>query len=73
MKDKLDIGTVDVTFYRDDFETNLGTPKIGPSDILFNISNEIIKDPKKKLRDLKSYSPLINDKLITKFTYIYFK
>ena len=40
LKDKLDIGTVDVTFYRDDFETNLGTPKIGPSDILFNINKK---------------------------------
>tara|TARA_Y100001970_G_scaffold228861_1_gene283636 strand:- start:5865 stop:6461 length:597 start_codon:yes stop_codon:yes gene_type:complete len=42
LKDKLDIGTVDVTFYRDDFETNLGTPKIGPSDILFNINKKNI-------------------------------
>ena len=38
----LDLGTIDVTFYRDDFETNLGTPKIGPSNILFNINKKNI-------------------------------
>ena len=38
----LDIGTLDVTFYRDDFETNLGTPKIGPSNILFNVNKKNI-------------------------------
>tara|TARA_B110000014_G_C20126724_1_gene601041 strand:- start:8097 stop:8654 length:558 start_codon:yes stop_codon:yes gene_type:complete len=38
----LDIGTLDVTFYRDDFETNLGTPKIGPSNILFDINKKNI-------------------------------
>ena len=38
----LDIGTLDVTFYRDDFETNLGTPKIGPSNILFDVNKKNI-------------------------------
>ena len=38
----LDVGTLDVTFYRDDFETNLGTPKIGPSNILFDVKNTIL-------------------------------
>ncbi len=37
---KLDLGSIDVTFYRDDFETNLGSPKVGPSNILFNISKK---------------------------------
>jgi len=36
----LDLGSIDVTFYRDDFETNLGSPKIGPSNILFNINKK---------------------------------
>jgi pyrimidine operon attenuation protein/uracil phosphoribosyltransferase len=35
-------GTIDVTFYRDDFKTNLGTPKVGPSNILFNINSKNI-------------------------------
>tara|TARA_B110000263_G_scaffold36037_1_gene27715 strand:- start:163 stop:720 length:558 start_codon:yes stop_codon:yes gene_type:complete len=38
----LDLGSIDVTFYRDDFETNLGSPKIGPSNILFNINKKNI-------------------------------
>ena len=33
-------GTIDVTFYRDDFRTNLGSPKVGPSNILFNIDGK---------------------------------
>ena len=37
---KIDLGSIDVTFYRDDFETNLGSPKVGPSDILFNINKK---------------------------------
>ena len=41
-KVNVESGTLDVTFYRDDFETNLGTPKIGPSDILFNINKKNI-------------------------------
>lgn len=36
----LDLGSIDVTFYRDDFETNLGSPKIGASNILFNINKK---------------------------------
>jgi len=39
---QIDIGTLDVTFYRDDFRTNLGTPKVGPSKILFNIDKKNI-------------------------------
>jgi pyrimidine operon attenuation protein / uracil phosphoribosyltransferase len=34
---KIDIGTLDVTFYRDDFRTNLGHPEVKPSEILFKI------------------------------------
>ena len=30
-------GTIDVTFYRDDFRTNLGSPRIGSSNILFEV------------------------------------
>lgn len=36
------IGTLDVTFYRDDFRTNLGTPKVGPSKILFDVDKKNI-------------------------------
>ena len=36
----LNSGSIDVTFYRDDFETNLGSPKVGPSNILFDISKK---------------------------------
>ena len=39
---KIDLGTLDVTFYRDDFKTNLGTPKVGPSKILFDIDKKNI-------------------------------
>ena len=39
---KINIGTLDVTFYRDDFRTNLGSPKIGPSKILFDIDKKNI-------------------------------
>ena len=38
----LPLGTLDVTFYRDDFRTNLGTPKVGPSKILFDINKKNI-------------------------------
>jgi len=38
----IEIGTLDVTFYRDDFKTNLGTPKVGPSEILFNVDQKNI-------------------------------
>jgi len=33
-------GTIDVTFYRDDFRTNLGSPKIGSSSILFEVDGK---------------------------------
>ena len=33
---------MDVTFYRDDFSENLGSPKVGPSDIKFDITNRNI-------------------------------
>ena len=32
-------GTLDVTFYRDDFSSNWGSPKVGPSDITFDVNN----------------------------------
>ena len=35
-------GVVDVTFYRDDFQTNLGNPELGPSKINFDISGKNI-------------------------------
>ena len=35
-------GTIDVTFYRDDFKTNFDSPKVGPSDIQFDVSNKNI-------------------------------
>jgi len=35
-------GTIDVTFYRDDFRTNLGSPKIGSSSILFEVEGRNI-------------------------------
>ena len=39
---QVDLGILDVTFYRDDFSENLGSPKVGPSDIKFDISNRHI-------------------------------
>ena len=39
---KLEIGYLDVTFHRDDFKTNLGTPKIGPSEIMFSVDKKNI-------------------------------
>jgi len=36
------IGTLDVTFHRDDFRTNLGTPKVGVSNILFEVDGKDI-------------------------------
>tara|TARA_B110000467_G_scaffold2734_1_gene2283 strand:- start:321 stop:866 length:546 start_codon:yes stop_codon:yes gene_type:complete len=33
-------GTIDVTFYRDDFRTNLGSPRIGSSSILFEVDGK---------------------------------
>jgi pyrimidine operon attenuation protein/uracil phosphoribosyltransferase len=31
-------GTLDVTFYRDDFSSNWGSPKVGPSDVTFDVN-----------------------------------
>ena len=39
---QIDNGTIDVTFYRDDFKSNLDSPKVGPSDIKFDVSNRNI-------------------------------
>jgi len=39
---QLDIGYIDVTFHRDDFKTNLGTPKVGPSEIMFSVDKKNI-------------------------------
>ncbi len=38
----VDLGTLDVTFYRDDFSSNLGSPKVGPSIIPFDLENKNI-------------------------------
>ena len=38
-KKDVKIGTLDVTFYRDDFSKNWGSPKVGPSDITFDMNN----------------------------------
>ena len=38
----LECGTLDVTFYRDDFSSNLGSPKVGPSDLNFDVNNKNI-------------------------------
>ena len=35
-------GTIDVTFHRDDYKTNLGNPQIGVSDIKFDVNNKNI-------------------------------
>ena len=39
---KVHLGILDVTFYRDDFSENLGSPKVGPSDIKFDVNNRNI-------------------------------
>ena len=39
LKKDIKHGTLDVTFHRDDFRTNLGTPKVGPSNIIFDIND----------------------------------
>ena len=39
---KVQYGVLDVTFYRDDFSSNLGSPKVGPSDISFDVNNKTI-------------------------------
>jgi len=38
-RDSLINGTLDVTFYRDDFSSNWGSPKVGPSDITFDVND----------------------------------
>jgi len=38
----IDLGTLDVTFYRDDFSSNLGSPKVGPSVIPFDVEDKNI-------------------------------
>jgi len=40
--DRVHYGILDVTFYRDDFSQNLGSPKVGPSDISFDINSKNI-------------------------------
>ena len=42
MGSNIDNGTIDVTFYRDDFKTSLGSPQVGPSDIKFDITDKNI-------------------------------
>ena len=39
---EIPIGTLDVTFHRDDFRTNLGSPKVGASNILFQVEEKNI-------------------------------
>ncbi len=39
---EIPIGTLDVTFHRDDFRTNLGSPKVGASQILFEVEGKNI-------------------------------
>ena len=41
-KIKVQYGILDVTFYRDDFSSNLGSPKVGPSEISFNVNEQKI-------------------------------
>tara|TARA_B100000029_G_scaffold362640_1_gene355665 strand:+ start:692 stop:1225 length:534 start_codon:yes stop_codon:yes gene_type:complete len=36
--DNVKAGTLDVTFYRDDFLSNWGSPRVGPSDIVFDVN-----------------------------------
>ena len=38
-KKEFNRGTLDVTFYRDDFSSNWGSPKVGPSDITFDVND----------------------------------
>ena len=40
--EKIYFGTLDVTFYRDDFSSNLGSPKVGPSEFTFDVNNKHI-------------------------------
>ena len=41
-KIKVQYGILDVTFHRDDFSSNLGSPKVGPSEISFNVNEQKI-------------------------------
>ena len=36
------LGTIDVTFHRDDYRTNLGSPEVGVSDIKFDVNKKDI-------------------------------
>ena len=38
--EEIPFGTLDVTFYRDDFRTNLGSPKVGASNLLFEVDGK---------------------------------
>ena len=40
--DDFSLGTIDVTFHRDDYRTNLGSPKVGISDINFDVNGKDI-------------------------------
>ena len=40
--ENIPLGVVDVTFYRDDFQSNLGSPEVGPSKIDFDVSGKNI-------------------------------
>ena len=39
---EVEYGVLDVTFHRDDFSSNLGSPKVGPSNIPFDVNNRKI-------------------------------
>ena len=39
---KVQYGVLDVTFHRDDFSSNLGSPKVGPSNIPFDVNDRRI-------------------------------
>ena len=36
---EVSLGTIDVTFHRDDYRTNLGSPEVGISEINFDVSD----------------------------------
>ena len=38
----VEYGVLDVTFHRDDFSSNLGSPKVGPSNIPFDVNDRKI-------------------------------
>ena len=42
VKNEFSLGTIDVTFHRDDYRTNLGSPKVGVSDINFDVNGKDI-------------------------------